>query len=400
MHTIHSGYCTNVHAGTDFDSILENLRAYAGPSRELARPHAPLGIGLWLPAEAASQLRQSPERLAELRDACEQLGLEVFTFNGFPFGNFHQKVVKHRVYEPNWADTDRLHYTLDLFAILDSLLPKGTTGSISTLPIGWGKLSDDALKQAADHLRQAAHALRQLEQQSGRRIVLALEPEPGCTLDTADDVIAFFGNWISPEDKRYLTVCHDVCHSAVMFEAQDEVLRKYAENEITIGKFQISSAISVPWNKMSATERAEGLSQLQGFAEDRYLHQTGRKAASGNFILAEDLPELIASNPASASHQGPMASLGSDDAQWCIHFHVPIHLRRFGQLHATQDQIIDCLRALKNVPPHLWISHFEIETYAWGVLPESMRESGLAESIAAEVRWFDAEALPLIVEGL
>ncbi len=397
MHTIHSGYCTNVHAGTDLDSILENLRAYAGPAREIARPHSPLGIGLWLPAEAASQLRQSPERLAELRDTCEQLGLEVFTFNGFPFGNFHQKVVKHRVYEPNWADAARLNYTLDLFAILDTLLPEGTTGSISTLPIGWSELPNDSLKSAANHLRQAAHALRQLEHQSGRRIVLALEPEPGCTLDTAEDVIAFFNAWIAPEDKRYITVCHDVCHSAVMFEAQDEVLRKYAEHEITVGKFQISSAISVPWNEMSEAEKLDALKQLRGFAEDRYLHQTGRKTTSGHFTLAEDLPELLASIPADLQHQKQTVPFGLDDAQWCIHFHVPIHLRRFGQLRATQDQIFECLRTLKHIPSHLWITHFEIETYAWGVLPEPMRQSGLAESIAAEVRWFDKEAEPLIV---
>ena len=31
-----------------------------------------------------------------------------FTFNGFPYGDFHQSVVKHRVYEPTWADAERL----------------------------------------------------------------------------------------------------------------------------------------------------------------------------------------------------------------------------------------------------------------------------------------------------
>jgi ABC-type uncharacterized transport system YnjBCD ATPase subunit len=31
--------------------------------------------------------------------------------------------------------------------------------------------------------------------------------------------------------------------------------------------------------------------------------------------------------------------------------------------------------------------HLEVETYAWTVLPAEMRQHGLAEDIAAELRW-------------
>jgi hypothetical protein len=73
------------------------------------------------------------------------MGLVAYTINGFPQDDFHQKVVKHRVYRPAWWEPARLEYTRDLVRILDRLLPSGVSGSISTLPIGWGS---DALDGA------------------------------------------------------------------------------------------------------------------------------------------------------------------------------------------------------------------------------------------------------------
>ncbi len=44
---------------------------------------------------------------------------------------------------------------------------------------------------------------------------------------------------------------------------------------------------------MAIGRRREAIEQLWQFAEDRYLHQTGRRTESGDFELAEDLPELL-----------------------------------------------------------------------------------------------------------
>ena len=105
-----------------------------------------------------------------------------YTLNGFPYGDFHQQVVKHRVYEPTWWQPERLHYTMQLVQIQDAILPAGMEGSISTLPIAWGTPCPDRgeLEQAAAQLRQAAQWMHQLEAESGRLIYLCLEPEPGC----------------------------------------------------------------------------------------------------------------------------------------------------------------------------------------------------------------------------
>ena len=119
----------------------------------------------------------------------------------------------------------------------------------------------------------------------------------------------------------------------------------------------------------------EVLAQLQGFAEDRYLHQTGCVDTSGGFQLVEDLPQLVR-QPVNVTTE-----------KWRIHFHMPIHLRQFGALATTQQDILDCFEVLLGPSAPAWSGHFEVETYAWSVLPESLRPKDLAVGIAAELSW-------------
>jgi sugar phosphate isomerase/epimerase len=375
------GYCTNVHAGVDLATISKNLEQYAVPAR-LASGSEELGVGLWLPAQAASQLAANAEDFGKF---LSQRRLRPFTINGFPYDNFHQPIVKHRVYKPTWWQQERLDYTKQLADVLTVLLPASqAVGSISTLPIGWPSEveSPSQLDQAGANLREMAAYLQQLESRTGRRIVVAIEPEPGCILDKTDDVIAWFDQYLPDADhRRYLTVCHDVCHAAVMMEPQAEVLTRLAAEGISIGKVQVSSAIVADWEAMAVGRRREAIEQLRQFAEDRYLHQTGRRTKSGRFELAEDLPELL---DKVSQHGDPVWG----DEKWVVHFHVPIFLERFGHLTTSHADVLECLRTLAS--PELSIEftgHLEIETYAWTVLPESMRKRGLAEDIANEVAW-------------
>jgi sugar phosphate isomerase/epimerase len=375
------GYCTNVHAGTDLNSIRDNLDRHAVPAR-VACGVRQLGVGLWLPAEAAAELARGADDfdsfLADRR-------LRPFTINGFPYDNFHDEVVKHRVYQPTWWQQERLDYTKQLADILAVLLPESeSVGSISTLPISWRGAVDSQtqLDQAGANFRELADHLREIESRTGRRIVVAIEPEPGCVLDTIDDVLTWFDKHL-PESghRRFITVCHDVCHAAVMMESQTDVLSKLANAGIAIGKIQISSAVVADWQAMALGRRREAIEQLSEFAEDRYLHQTGRRTESRSFELAEDLPALLAG----VSDKGDPV-LG--DQKWVVHFHVPIFLERFGHLSTSQEDVLDCLRCLKSLGSSIeFTGHFEIETYAWTVLPKSMRKRALADDIASEVLW-------------
>ena len=410
------GYCTNIHPGITVEEICENLHTV---SAEVAQRRGgdkrKLPVGLWIPSTAAVQLRR--HGMQPLIDAIAEHNLLPYTVNGFPYDNFHQERVKHDVYQPAWWEDDRMTYTRDLAKILGELLPEQvTTGTISTLPFGWPKQIDqdaepvegstiyrDVNEEEAHHIgtnfRRLAEDMRMLEGRTGKRIIIAIEPEPGCMLERSQQVIDWFNQQLpDPTHRRYIGVCHDICHSAVMMEGQRDVLTAYADAGIVLGKIQVSSAIVADWQDILATDRDEALDQLRDLAEDRYLHQTGRVTADGSYAFAEDLPELIEQTP-------------GDDQKWIVHFHVPVFLERFGHLETTHNQIKETVQAVKELTSREdskdskaleFTGHWEIETYAWSVFPDSQREGDLAigedlsrqqamaRDIAHELDWFES----------
>lgn len=369
-------YCTNVHAGADLARTFANLERHALAVKARFAPNEPMGVGLWLAASAARDLRDVARR-ADFADWIAKRGLVPFTLNGFPYGDFHETVVKHRVYEPTWWESARVEYTLDLIAILDALLPPGKEGSISTLPIAWGSPppSRDQLRMAASNLIRVAHHLAELEQSTGRLIYVCLEPEPGCILQRGEDVERFFGDVLpdagaSQAVRRYVRVCHDICHSAVMFEDQRDVLTRYARAGIQVGKLQVSSAVCADFEGRDPDSRAALHRELSSFVENRYLHQTSVRRPDGNCHFYEDLTLALRAEPA--------------HGQWRVHFHVPIYLAQFGQIATTRDDILRCLAVVDHHPD---LRHWEVETYAWSVLPAELQKQELAEGIAEEMRW-------------
>ncbi len=378
-HAPQVGYCTNVHSGADWTQAQANLKRHALAVKQRVSPDAPMGIGLWVSARTAAELLACDPQQRFSEWLAEQ-GLLPFTINGFPQNDFHQPVVKHAVYRPDWRDRRRLDYTCDLARLLHGWLPAGMTGSISTLPVGWGRDWPAAdLQEARRHLLQMAEFLEALEDRHGRLIHLDLEPEPGCVLQTAGDVVTFFQEVLltgEPEARvrRYVRVCHDVCHAAVMFEDQAEVLAAYRGAGIAVGKVQVSAALRARFEGRSPRQCRAVADQLWAFEEPRYLHQTTIRAAGGAVRFYEDLPL------ARADQQRDHPLTG----EWRVHFHVPIYLEQCGAVDTTRRAIIDCLESLAGSSEVL---HYEVETYAWGVLPEHLREAELAAGIARELTW-------------
>ena len=375
------GYCTNVHAGADLAATKENLRQHALEVKRRFQPSQPMGVGLWLAAPAARDLIQQGKvpRFAQWLD---EAGLNPFTLNGFPYGDFHQAVVKHKVYLPRWEDEQREVYTRNLVTILDGLLPEGQSGSISTLPLAWGTpaLAAEQMQASASRLLRIAQHCAELEQATGRLITICIEPEPGCALQTSTDITRFFEQYLftNPDQqiaRRYLRVCHDVCHAAVMFEPQREVLKRYRAAGIQVGKVQISSAVCLHLDPLAAADRRAAIKQLAQFSEDRYLHQTMVRQDGKSPTFYEDLPLALR-----AEAQGDAPT-----GEWRVHFHVPVYLKEFGHLGTSQHDILECLAATKDDAE---LTHFEVETYAWGVLPETLQQESLAAGIAEEMRWF------------
>lgn len=376
------GYCTNVHAGADLATSRANLQKYALAVKQRVSPNRVMGVGLWLSANAALKL-EAGVSVQEFAAWLDEAGLVPFTFNGFPYGDFHQKVVKHDVYVPAWWEPERLEYTVRLARLQDALLPMGMPGSISTLPIAWSKPepTTEYWQEAAENLRRLAESLAQLERDRGRLIYVCLEPEPGCLLQRSRDVVWLFEKYLLPGGnekliRRHIRVCHDICHSSVMFEEQTQALGAFRAAGIEVGKVQVSAAVAAPFASLESQERIRARQQLAAFNEPRYLHQTVVRIG-GRERFHEDLAPALAKEPT--------------EGEWRTHFHVPIYLEKFGNLSSTQNDIRACLQ---NIRQFSNVRHWEVETYAWGVLPAELQQPDLAAGIADEMCWFLNQDVP------
>ena len=368
---VHVAYCTNVHPAQDLPGVIEQLRRFAAPIRS-ALGEPTLGVGLWLAAPLAASLRASPDDLARLRDALTELDLEVVTCNGFPYQAFQADVVKLDVYRPDWTTSERAQYTLDLAHVLAQLLPADvTSGSISTLPLGWrAGWTDEHSDAARRRLTEVAAGLDELALQTGREIRLALEPEPGCIVETTEQAVAA----LDGVDPERVGICLDACHLAVQFEEAPDVLQTLTDGGVSIVKAQASAALAV-----AGTDRT----LLSEFDETRFMHQV-RTCVAGEIRGTDDLAPALA---------GQLPAAGD----WRVHFHVPVHL---SDGHTTQPHLHTLLGALfggeRPLTPHL-----ELETYTWEVLPKMLRphdRDSLVQGLTRELQWLESELVDLGLE--
>jgi hypothetical protein len=388
---VHLTYCTNIHAGETWPEIRASLEAHLPRIRALIAQGRPMGVGLRLSGVAAETLADA-RTLDEFHAFLAREGLYVFTINAFPYGPFHGTRVKEDVYQPDWRFPVRLAFTDTCAHILASLLPAGGFGSISTVPGTFKPLGREAGAQEtiADLLlRHVAH-LVELERRTAKTIALALEPEPCCLLETADEAIAFFESYLlarlaigrlsamtglnEPQAegaiRRHLGICYDVCHGAVEFEAPVTAMRKLASAGIAIPKVQLSTAMRI------ATIDRDLVRELSRFDEGTYLHQVVVRNGGGveRFL---DLADAF-----QAFHDGRA------HGEWRVHCHVPIFLPDGPGLGSTQPDLRETLAALKRtaIAPHL-----EVETYTWDVLPDHLQCGSKVDAIARELDFVRGE---------
>lgn len=389
----HLTYCTNIHPGETWPEVRRNLEQQVLKVREKVAPDRAYGIGLRLSGQAASELADK-HALDDFRSFLRDHNLYIFTINGFPHGTFHGAAIKEKVYLPDWLDEERLRYADQLARILTSLLTDHPEidGSISTVPGAFKscvKSTQDRSRIASQLLRHAA-TLHRLYEETGQKIVCALEPEPCCLLETIADTVAFFTDHLfsppaiaefscltelpaGPAEtalRRHLGVCLDACHAAVEFEDPDETLAALRAAGIAIAKIQLSAGLRLP------RLDHESLAALRPFAESIYLHQVVERR-NHELIRYDDLPQAL---DQAELVQGPNA----EDREWRIHFHVPLFLDHLGPFKNTQPFLSRLLQLQVEQAP---TTHLEIETYTWDVLPESYRGMPVTDAIAREIRW-------------
>ncbi|HEX2613747.1 MAG TPA: metabolite traffic protein EboE, partial [Fibrobacteria bacterium] len=309
-------YCSNVHPLQN-EAVWREKIGFFGPKlAELTRTR-PFPMGLWFNQGVLSAVHASS---VDLRDRLTAWGVDTFTFNAFPQGDFHQPVVKRAVYLPDWTDPARLEYTKQCAELMAALLPGDEEyGSISTLPLGWREgWTPEHSAQAAGALVDLALFLRDLKANTGRLVALAIEPEPGCVLERTPQVIAFWNQVLRPAARmrdgdataaveEHVGLCYDTCHQAVQFEDAEESLAALAAAKIPVRKMQLSSALEFPADPEGASRAAR-----EAFVEPKFLHQTRVKTPEGVFEI-DDLPQALNAGPGLFAHP------------WRVHYHVPVH---------------------------------------------------------------------------
>lgn len=370
-------YCSNIHAGESWTEVRAALGAALPLIRRDLDHTGPFAVGLRLSARAAAELSRPNGTLDECRAFLGDGGYYVPTINGFPYGAFHGERVKENVYLPDWRDDRRVQYSNGLADLLSTLLTDAglPEGSVSTVPGAFKRevRSEKDVRAMAHNLLAHVRHLMGLRERTGVTVVLAIEPEPACFIETIDETVDFFSrhlfqsSTVAVEDvRRHVGVCFDTCHMAVEFEDPAAALQRLDEAGIRVPKFQISSALRVS----RPLPGSDGRSALARFADGTYLHQVveRRDGALARFI---DLPDAL-------------ATPGCANCEWRVHFHVPVFLASMGALETTQHDLAAVLDLLKQRDGG---SCLEVETYTWDVLPDEYKTAEMHTAIARELAW-------------
>jgi len=172
--------------------------------------------------------------------------------------------------------------------------------------------------------------------------------------------------------------CSDV------FERPLEAFRRLRGAGIAVPKIQVSAGLVL---ERATTESVEA---LRAFADATYLHQVVARSERGltRFL---DLPEAIAAAPSLPA-----------DAEWRVHFHVPVFERTLEPFTSTQPELAELLASREVLED---CHELEVETYTFDVLPARFRNVAVDEAIARELEWtrsiVEAAALaPRVAEDL
>lgn len=354
FHNNHLSYCTNIHPYSNVDQLIDVIiHQVKNVAHDFVKPFA---VGLHLNNNIVNELTESDVKLQLLKNTLKENNFYVCSLNCFPYGEFHHQVVKEKVYRPDWGASSRAEYTIKAAEILSQLLPDHTSGTISTVPITYGKeLPEETFKQIKEVCKHLAGL--------NKKIILTFEPEPDCFLDSTNDCIDFFDqlrNELTDEQYNHIGLCFDTCHFAVVFEDICKSFNRLISSDINIPKVQISAAL-----------KTTNPNNLNAFIEPTYLHQTAIKRKSGTVQRFSDLNKDVIKQ-----------SKFSSEDEWRVHFHVPIHQYDLGNgLYTTANELsgfMQIINKMSNI-------HVEVETYSFNVI-KGQKES-LTTSIINELNY-------------
>jgi hypothetical protein len=388
----HLSYSTLVHAGDTWPEMRASLAEFVPRVKARVAPDRRFGVSLRLSAASASELTGRPEEREWLRRFLGERDLYLYTVNAFPYGPFKGGPVMERVYEPDWTTDARVDYTCAVADILAETAPEDVSPSIQTAPLAFRPSvtgAQDVTRFTTQLLRVVAH-LAGLEARTGRRVKLALEPEPACYLETTDETVRYFaeraytaaaaaelaslaGVALSEADgllRRHLGVVFDIGHQSVGFEDVTVSLRKLVTAGIPVFKLQEAAALWVEELTPAVVP------DLRVFTDTIYLSQSvlRQDGEARHFLHLGEALDAYEKDPRPAELR--------------THFHVPVFLAELGPFRTTRSSVQDALRLHRATPLS---DHLEIETYTWDVLPAHLKTGDIVDYVSREIDFVRAE---------
>jgi len=365
-----------------------SLREFVPQVKKRVSPNSPFAVSLRISAASATTLTESPAERKSLVEFLTKEDLYVYTVNAFPYGPFKGEVVMERVYEPDWTTDARVDYTNSIADILAEITPAHINPSIQTAPLAFKpNVAGEAYIQTfTDGVFRVVKHLRELEERTGRRVKLALEPEPACYLETTDETVTYFKERIySPSGirrlaeiagiplseaegsiRRYLGIVFDIGHQSVGFENITDSLTKLVEAGIPIFKLQEAASL---WVKDLTLEIVPA---LRRFTDTIYLSQTSLKqdGAITKYLNLGEALDAFEANPVKTEMR--------------THFHVPVFLEELGPFLTTRFGVQEALKMHRATPLS---DHLEIETYTWDVLPAELKTGDIVDYVTRELEF-------------
>jgi hypothetical protein len=385
----HLTYSTLVHQTDNWDQLWKSVNTYLPAVKARVAPGQKFGVCLRTSAPSAALLSTEPTKRADLKQFFKDQDLYLYTANAFVYGVFKKQVIKEDVYEPDWQTPERRDYTKQVADLLADLAPEGVNPSIQSAPLGFKPkvTGEDVVEAYTTNVIDVVAHLVDLKQKTGKTVTLGLEPEPRCYLETTDETITYFTNYLfSPQTaerlakktglhaadaamamRTHMGVVFDIGHQAVGYEDIPVSLQKLVDAGVPIVKLQEAASMYIP----DVTQKT--VDALQTFAKTIYLSQTCQKKDGKYtwFLNLEDAFEAFQKDP------GPR--------EWRTHFHVPVFLNDLGALFGTTRFALEQALAFHKKTP--LSTHLEIETYTWDVLPDHLKTGDIVEYVTRELDW-------------
>lgn len=385
----HLTYSTLVHPGDTWAEMRDSVTRHVPAVKQRVSPDAPMGLSLRLSGASVATLLADPVERADFLGFLREQDLYVYTVNAFPHGPFKGRSVMEQVYEPDWSTEDRTRYTMGVADVLVDITEADVEPSVQTAPLAFRPNVDGPAfvdRFTTNLLRVVAHLI-DVERRTGRRVKLALEPEPFCFLETTPETVRYFEERIYSRAgseqlaqlasvpvsaaiglvRRHLGVVFDIGHQSVEFEDIPASLESLVAAGIPIFKLQEAAALWVP----EVTDDA--VRALRQFTDTIYLSQTTerRDGQLTRFLTLGDAIEAWNAEPGGLR-------------EWRTHFHVPVFLDEIGGFRTTRSTIEAALDLHRRTPLS---DHLEIETYTWDVLPEHLKTGDIDEYVSREIDW-------------